>query len=237
MEGMIFAAGLGTRLRPLTDDRPKAMVEVGGKPLLEHVILKMQAAGVERIVVNIHHFAGMVERFLRERGYLERGVIISDESRELLDTGGGLLKARELFTPGEEVLIHNVDICSHLDLKALMAAHAGNYATLAVRKAVPGRGLRFNGEGVLKGWENSLTGERKIVDEGFYTSSAYSFCGIHIVSSEFLKNIERKGRFSIIDEYLSQARKHDIRMYPYEGLFMDLGTPEAVEAARKTVRM
>lgn len=232
MEGMIFAAGLGTRLRPLTDARPKAMVEVGGKPLLEHVILKMQAAGVERIVVNVHHFADLIKDFLKDNGYLEQGVVVSDESDELMDTGGGLLKARHLFTPGEDVLIHNVDICSRLDLKDLMAAHVGNYATLVVREAEPGRGLRFNRRGILKGWENSLTGEQKVVDSEFYNAQSYSFCGIHIVSSEFMKHMEGKGCFSIIDEYLAQAKKHEIRMYHYSGFFMDLGTPEAVMHAR-----
>lgn len=233
MEGMILAAGLGTRLRPLTNDRPKAMIEVGGMPLLEHVILKMKAVGINRIVVNTHYFADMVKSFLKDKGYLERGIVISDESDELMDTGGGLLKARPLFTPGEDVLIHNVDICSHLDLNDLITVHAGRYATLAVRESVPGRGLRFNGKGVLKGWENSLTGDQKVVDDEFYSAQSYSFCGIHVVSSDFMKHIEGKGCFSIIDEYLLQAKKHEIRMYNYRGFFMDLGTPEAVEQARK----
>lgn len=228
MEGMIFAAGLGTRLRPLTNERPKAMVEVGGKPLLEHVILKMKAAGVKRIVVNVHHFADMIKDFLKDKGYLEQHVYVSDESDELLDTGGGLLKARSLFTPGEDVLIHNVDIYSRLNLQTLIAAHVGHYATLVVRESVLGRGLRFNDEGLLKGWENSLTGEQKIVDDEFYTAQSYSFCGIHIVSSEFMKNIEGRGRFSIIDEYLAQAKKHNVRMFRYGDFFMDLGTPEAL---------
>ncbi len=233
MDGMIFAAGLGTRLRPLTDDRPKAMVEVGGKPLLEHVIQKMRKAGVERIVVNVHHFAGMIKDFLKDRGYLEQGIVVSDESDELMDTGGGLLKARPLFRPGEDVLIHNVDICSYLDLKDLMAAHAGHYVTLVVRESVPGRSLRFSDEGLLKGWENSLTGEQKVVDNEFYSALNYRFCGVHIVSSDFMKNMEGEGRFSIIDEYLSQAKKHEVRMYRYEDFFMDLGTPEAVMKARE----
>lgn len=145
MEGMIFAAGLGTRLRPLTDDRPKAMVEIGGKPLLEHVILKMRKAGVGRIVVNVHHFAEQIEEFLFKNHFLEEDVVISDERELLLDTGGGLLKARSLFTPGESVLIHNVDILSDLNLRQLIGFHQQNHyvATLVVRPSVPGRGLRL----------------------------------------------------------------------------------------------
>lgn len=230
LSGMIFAAGLGTRLRPLTNDRPKAMVELAGKPLLEHVILNMRQAGVGRIVVNVHHFAEQIEEFLDRHHYLEQDVVISDERDELLDTGGGLLKARSLFMPGEAVLIHNVDILSDLQLPHLIAYHQRHpaYATLAVRNSTPGRGLRFNKQGLLKGWENSITGEQKIVDPEFHISSNYSFCGIHIVSPDFLQNIIHRGAFSIIDEYIAQAREHALQMYFYDGPFLDLGTPAAL---------
>ena len=103
MEGMIFAAGLGTRLRPLTNNRPKAMVELMGKPLLEHVILKMRRAGVEKIVINVHHFADQIETFLKNRPDLNEQIVISDERDCLLDTGGGLLKATQYFTPGQDI--------------------------------------------------------------------------------------------------------------------------------------
>ena len=201
MNGMIFAAGLGTRLQPLTNDRPKALVEVAGKPLLEYVIRKMIAADVQRIVVN--------------------------------DTGGGLLKARELFCPGESVLIHNVDIFSDIDIPALLRFHRQNKgdATLVTRTGGKGRGLRFNREGMLKGWENKATGEQKPVDEEFWDSRNYAFCGVQVVSPEFLERMSGKGVFSIIDEYLSQARLHPILMYFYEGRFLDLGTPQAIAEA------
>lgn len=230
LNGLIFAAGLGTRLRPLTNDRPKAMVELAGKPLLEHVILKMRKAGVGRIVVNVHHFAEQIEEFLDRHHYLEQDVIISDERDKLLDTGGGLLKARPLFTPGESVLIHNVDILSDLNLPDLIDYHQRHhcYATLTVRPSTPGRGLRFNEQGILKGWENSLTGEQKIVDREFDISRNYSFCGIHIVSPDFLQNIIHRDVFSIIDEYIAQAREHALQMYFYDGPFLDLGTPAAL---------
>lgn len=239
MEGMIFAAGLGTRLRPLTNDRPKAMVELAGKPLLEHVILKMRDAGIGRIIVNVHHFADQIESFLRNRPELSEGIVVSDERNCLLDTGGGLLQAADLFTPGEDVLIHNVDIYTRMDLRSLFHWHKqnGNDATLVVRSSTPGRGLRFSADGLLKGWENSLTGECKVVDEGFGEARNYSFCGIHVVSPEFLRNMVYRGTFSIIDEYLAQAKFRAVKMYFYEGNFMDLGTPEAIAEAEKFLRI
>lgn len=237
MEGMIFAAGLGTRLRPLTNDRPKAMVQLAGKPLLEHVILKMRQAGIDKIVVNVHHFADQIESFLNDRPELRKGIVISDERECLLDTGGGLWKAAELFTPGEAVLIHNVDILSHIDLRALIRFHQQNQndATLVVRPPAPGRGLRFNSAGLLKGWENSLTGEQKIVDEDFQNARNYSFCGIHIVSPQLLQHMNHRGTFSIIDEYLAQAKSYALKMYFYGEYFMDLGTPEAIAEAEKRI--
>ena len=233
MEGMIFAAGLGTRLRPLTNDRPKAMVELAGKPLLEHVILKMRQAGIGRIVVNVHHFADQIEDFLNKHHYTNQDIVVSDERGELLDTGGGLWKARSLFTSGESVLIHNVDILSDIHLNQVTQWHRehGDYATLVMRDSTPGRGLRFNDQGLLKGWENDMTGEQKVVDEGFKEAQNYSFCGVHIVSARFLQNMVYQGCFSIIDEYLAQARFHPVKMFYYPGFFMDLGTPEAIAEA------
>lgn len=233
---MIFAAGLGTRLRPLTNDRPKALVGVGGKTLLERVILKMKAAGVRRVVVNVHHYADLVEHFLRENHNFDMDVVVSDERDCLLDTGGGLLKARELFLPGEPVLIHNVDILSDLDIQALMDFHRskGAYATLVVKPTMEDRVLKFNAAGILKGWENRRTGEQKIVDQSFYESSDYSFCGIHIVSPDYLQQMTYRGVFSIIDEYIAQAKRHDLPMFFHGGQFWDLGTPQAVgEAGRQ----
>lgn len=232
---MIFAAGLGTRLRPLTNDRPKALVELNGKPLLEHVILKMRRAGIGRIVVNVHHYAGLIENFLRDRDYFGMDIVVSDERECLLDTGGGLLKARELFHPGESVLIHNVDIISELDLNVLIRQYLDmhQYVTLVTRPSSGGRVLKFNSGGLLKGWENKQTGEQKVVDDDFYKAVDYSFCGIHIVSPDFLQNIACSGVFSIIDEYLFQAKKRQLFMYEYNGRFLDLGTPEAIAEAER----
>ena len=214
MNGMIFAAGLGTRLRPLTNDRPKALVELKGKTLLERVVERMREVQVERLVINIHHFADQVELFLKEKGDFGMDIVLSDERDELLDTGGGVLKARELFIPGEPVLIHNVDILTDLDLKALVCQHESREAY-----------------GILKGWENKRTGEQKIVDEGFYGATEFNYCGIQILSSEYLKHIIHQGVFSIIDEHLAQAKEHPIELFRHDGRCLDLGTPEAIKEA------
>ena len=230
MNGMIFAAGLGTRLRPLTNDRPKALVELKGKTLLERVIERMREVKVERLVINVHHFADLVESFLREKDNFGMDIVLSDEREELLDTGGGVLKARELFIPGKPVLIHNVDILTDLDLTALVRQHEEHdaYATLVVQQALADRVLKFH-RGLLKGWENKRTGEQKIVDNGFYGAKEFNYCGIQVLSPEYLKNIIHCHVFSIIDEHLAQAKEHPIELFRHDGLCFDLGTPEAIK--------
>lgn len=232
LNGMIFAAGLGTRLRPLTNDRPKALVELNGKTLLERVIGRMKEVGVERLVINIHHFADQVKTFLREHDNFGMDIVLSEERKELLDTGGGVLKARDLFIPGQPVLIHNVDILTDLDLNALIRQHEERdaYATLVVKPCLADRVLKFN-HGILKGWENKRTGEQKIVDEGFYRATEYNYCGIQILSPDYLKNIVLKGVFSIIDEHLTQAKDHPVELFQHDGFVLDLGTPEAIRKA------
>ncbi|WP_070807460.1 nucleotidyltransferase family protein [Gabonibacter massiliensis] len=233
MNGMIFAAGLGTRLRPLTNDRPKALVEINGRTLLERVIGKMRSAGVERLVINIHHYADQIETFLRIHNCFDMDIRLSDERELLLDTGGGVRKARELFIPEKAVLIHNVDIQTDVDLLELIAQHEDRkaYASLVVQKSEADRVLKFNREGILKGWENKKTGEQKIVDDDFYCSQEYNYCGIQILSPEYLDRMIHTGVFSIIDEHLEQARSYSLQMFLYEGRCLDLGTPEAIRQA------
>lgn len=229
LNGMIFAAGLGTRLRPLTNDRPKALVELQGITLLERVIRRMQRVGVDRLVINTHHFAGQVEAFLNSHDNFDMDILLSDERDELLDTGGGVLKARALFLPGAPVLIHNVDIISDMDLGALVRQHVEHraHATLVVKESLADRVLKFN-HGILKGWENKRTGEQKIVDDAFFGATEYNYCGIQILSPAYLENIILRGTFSIIDEHLAQARTHSIELFRHDGLVLDMGTPEAV---------
>ena len=179
---MIFAAGLGTRLLSETVAKPKALVDVGGKPLLQHAIEKIKAEGIDEIVVNVHHFSEQVISFIKENDF-GIPVHISDETEKLLDTGGGLKKAFGFFTEEEPVLVYNVDIISNMDISQLVAEHrkSGALATLAVRKRETQRYFKFDIEKRLVGWINKKTGETKVSNPGHFedaTEMAYS--GIHI---------------------------------------------------------
>ena len=158
-QAMIFAAGLGTRLKPLTDTMPKALVRVGGQPLLWHVIMKLKKAGYERIVVNVHHFASQITDYLAANDHFGLDIRISDETEALLETGGGIKKALPLFDPSEPILIHNVDILSNLDLNALPM----DAPLLVVSERKTKRYLMFDDEMRLHGWTNIETGTRSIM--------------------------------------------------------------------------
>ena len=156
-QAMIFAAGLGTRLKPLTDTMPKALVRVGGQPLLWHVIMKLKKAGYERMVVNVHHFANQIVDYLAAHDHFGLDIRISDETEALLETGGGIKKALPLFDPESPILIHNVDILSNLDLNALPM----DAPLLVVSERKTKRYLMFDDEMRLQGWTNIETGEVK----------------------------------------------------------------------------
>ena len=202
---MIFAAGLGTRLKPLTDTMPKALVPVGGKPLIEHVVEKLKVAGVERIVVNVHHFARQVVNYLQEHGNFGVNISISDESAKLLDTGGGLKKAAPLFMPDAPVLIHNVDILSNVDLVQFYEDSKCCDATLLVSERKTKRYLLFNDDMRLVGWTNIETGEVKSPYKDLNVSSCkmYAFSGIHVFSPRLFPLMDDfPDKFGIIDFYL-----------------------------------
>ena len=230
MNGMIFAAGLGTRLYPLTHDRPKALVELDGKPLLWWVIERMKMGGVSRLVINVHHFADQIASYLQEHDYFGMDIRLSDERDLLLDTGGGLRKARTLFLPGLPVLIHNVDIYTTQDLIPFIRQHAerGSYATLMVQRGGQERVLKFSREGILTGWENKKTGEQKKARAEFDCSEDTSFCGIQLLSADYCNHLIHGGVFSIIDEHLAQAKEHRLEAFFTNDCCWDLGTPEAL---------
>lgn len=219
MNAMIFAAGLGTRLRPLTNDRPKALVEVNGKTLLEHNILKLKAAGFDHIVVNVHHFGEQIIDFLNNHDNFGIDIKVSDERDLLLDTGGGLLKAMSLFEDQSPVLIHNVDIVSDVDLAASYRAHceaeakaSGNElaATLLINDRKTSRYLLFDQDRRLRGWTNITTGEVK----GEKAELMRAFSGIHIVSASiarYLKDYAKEAAFPIMSFYLWACDKTVIR--------------------------
>ena len=180
MKAMIFAAGLGTRLKPLTDSMPKALVPVGGQPLLQHLLLKMKAVGINDITINVHHFAQQIIDFIGANDSFGLNIHISDETDELLETGGGLRKALPQIGEDEPVLVHNVDILSNLDFQHLIAAHNPNDAvTLVVSQRNTSRYLLFDDNRRLCGWTNITTQQVKPegIDAGKYKPLAFS--GIH----------------------------------------------------------
>ena len=237
---MIFAAGLGTRLKPLTDHMPKALVPVSGKPMLEHVIEKLKAAGFDEIVINVHHFANQIIDFLKEKNNFGITIHISDETDFLLDTGGGIKKAAPYFD--EPFLIHNVDILSNTDLKALYNYHlqSGNDATLLVSPRQTTRYLLLNSDRRLCGWINKDTLQTK--PEGFIyqpnVQKEYAFSGIHIISPGLFKYMDEKwnGKFSIMDFYLQLCQEALIGGYTKEDLqLIDIGKPETLAKAEEYI--
>lgn len=244
MKAMIFAAGLGTRLRPLTDTMPKALVPVAGKPMLEHVIGKLKAAGYDELVVNIHHLGEQIVDFLTRNGNFGITIRISDEREALLDTGGGLARAASLLFPptepdlaGDCALVHNVDILSNCDLKRLMEHHrsSGAGATLLVSKRNTARYLLFDADGCLCGWVNKKTMETKPAgfryEEGKYRE--YAFSGIQVVDAAFCRQMPQ-GKYSVIDYYLSIASRREVCCYVQDDLrLMDIGKPETLEKAEE----
>ena len=235
---MIFAAGLGTRLKPLTDSMPKALVPVAGKPMLEHVIIKLKNAGFHEIVINVHHFADQIIHFLKEKDNFGITIHISDETDCLLDTGGGIKKASSFFTDGEPILIHNVDILSNMDLKGLYTYHqtSGNDATLLVSSRKTARYLLFNHENRLCGWINKDTHQTK--PENFIykpeEQKEYAFSGIHVISPTLFNYMgdDWSGKFSIMDFYLQNCSKARLGGYTTDNLqIIDIGKPETLEKA------
>lgn len=233
MKAMIFAAGLGTRLRPLTNDRPKALVEAGGMPLLEFAIRRLKYFGWETIVVNVHHFAEQIESFLARHQNFGLDIRISDERELLLETGGGLKKAAAHFQ-GESVLLYNADIVSDIDLKAFWDFHqAGDcLATLAVRNRDASRRLLFDEHQILSGWKNMKTGETKWCAEPLENPNLRAFSGIHIVGPELFTYLPEAQCFSIIDVYLEAGKTGRIQGYPHDAdIWVDAGKPSTLPLA------
>ncbi|MBI9036444.1 MAG: nucleotidyltransferase family protein [Bacteroidales bacterium] len=224
MEAMVFAAGLGTRLHPLTQFTPKAMVKLKGRPLIDHVIKRLVEAGVESIVVNVHHYAEQIIGFIESQDY-GVPVYISDERTQLLDTGGGLKFASKFFTGKQPILIHNVDVYSDIDFGKMLQYHQENdaIATLAVRSRETSRYLLFDDYFVLKGWENMKTGAVKLVSPD-HELNRFAFSGIHIVSPQIFEQMHDEGTFSIIDLYLKLVHQSKIQAFTHDDSFwMDIG--------------
>ena len=238
---MIFAAGLGTRLKPLTDHMPKALVPVAGKPMLEHVIGKLKSAGFDEIVINVHHFAHQIIDFLKAKDNFGIQIWISDESEELLDTGGGIKKAAPYFD--EPFLVHNADILSNIDLKAMYNYHltSSNDATLLVSPRKTVRYLLFDEGNRLQGWVNKDTLQTK--PEGFVyhpeVQKEYAFGGIHVISPTLFKYMGDgwTGKFSIMDFYPRTCHEAQLGGYVKEDLqLIDIGKPDTLAKAEDFIR-
>ncbi|MGA2852328.1 MAG: nucleotidyltransferase family protein [Terracidiphilus sp.] len=231
MKAMILAAGLGTRLRPLTDDKPKALVEVGGRTLLEICLERLRGFGVSEVIVNTHHFAEMVEAYLEANGNFGMRIEISREDA-LLDTGGGLKKAAWFFRDDEPLLVHNVDVMSSIDLGVMVGFHreCGALATLAVQERKSSRYLVFDENGVLCGRESGLVRSC----EG---TTALAFAGIHVVSPRIFLEMTEEGAFSIISAYLRLvgAGEKVVAFRADGSAWRDLGRPESVKAAEREI--
>ena len=243
MNALILAAGLGTRLGEYTSDRPKALVQVAGRTMLEHQLRHLQAAGFDRFVINIHHFAASVREFLEAHGNFGLDIRLSDETDLLLDTGGGIRKAMRLFDNDLPVLVHNVDIFSSVDLKALYRSHieSGADSTLLVAQRSTSRYLYFDAEGMLRGWSNEKTGQVRSpypdFDKAAFTPCAFQ--GIHVVSRTLLPLLDEvpEPRFSITDFYVDNAARLRLRSVLSDAKdWVDAGKPEALERASQIIK-
>ena len=248
---MIFAAGLGTRLKPITDHMPKAMVSVGGEPHIKHVIEKLKSAGTERIVVNVHHFATQITDYLKENNNFNTDIRISDESDKLLDTGGGIKKAQDLFDKEYPILIHNVDILSNVDLKRFYEAGISNSnidmesttvdAVLLVSERKTKRYLLFDNSMRLVGWTNIETGEVRspYPNLNHKDCKMYAFAGIHTISPRLFEMMDEDfpDKFGITDFYLKACKSHIIKGYVKEDLkLLDVGKLDTLKEAEDFVQ-
>jgi NDP-sugar pyrophosphorylase family protein len=239
---MILAAGLGTRLKPFTDKHPKALAMVNGKSLLQRNVEYLLSYGISDIIVNVHHFADQIIKAIHDNNGWGTNISISDETDEVLETGGGLLRAANYFKHEESWLVMNADILTNLDLHKLMVADETNalkaegdlVATLAVTDRVSSRNLIFNTAGTLCGWKNNTTGQEKWANPLRDPNSAVpkAFSGIQIIHASFLKEVQLSGKFSLIDAYLQLAQHFAIHYYDHsDGILLDVGKPESLEKA------
>lgn len=240
MRAMILAAGLGTRLRPLTDDRPKALVEINGRSLLEIALARLRSFGINDVIVNVHHFADKLVQHLQAHHNFGMNVSVSREE-ELLDTGGGLLKAAPFFLEGSEdepFVVHNVDVLSSINLSQMLQLHRERQAlaTLAVQHRDSSRQLLFDEQSRLCG-RKSHGGTPEMARPASHTK-ALAFCGVHIISPRIFAGIAEQGVFPIVPLYLRLASQGE-RITGFDAdqyYWRDLGTPESLEKAARDLR-
>lgn len=236
MQAMILAAGLGTRLKPLTDETPKALIEVDGRTLLEIAIRNLIYFNFNKIIINVHHHSEKVKRFI-ESNTFAADIIISDESDLLLDTGGGIKKALKYFD-NSPVLVHNVDIISNLNLSEFYNYHISDdsLASLVVSKRLSSRYLLFNNDNVLCGWEDVKKNEKIIVKESSHYEQL-AFNGIHIINPELIKKFPDEKVFSVIKAYLIAAAEDEINAYVCNDIkWLDVGKIDSLSKAEELIK-
>jgi mannose-1-phosphate guanylyltransferase len=238
MKAMVLAAGRGTRLRPLTNDRPKALVEVAGRTLLEISLTRLRGFGIREVIINVHHFAAMVESYLKANNNFGLRIEISREEEMLLDTGGGLKKASHFFQEGtgsdEPFMLHNVDVISNIDFGQMLKLHNAKegLATLALQDRDTSRYLLFNESLELCGRRAGRDGQPELV-RSVADPQALAFSGIHVISPRFLERMPEQGAFSIIDSYLRVAGEGEriLGFRADEYYWRDLGRVEHIAQA------
>ncbi|MBC8321433.1 MAG: NTP transferase domain-containing protein [Bacteroidetes bacterium] len=247
MKAIILAAGLGTRLKKITDNKPKALIEINGKTMLETVIQNLKNQGVYNFLINIHHLGQSIIDYLTENNNFGVNISISDERQLLLDTGGAILNAQKFISGNEPILVHNVDIISNINIQNLVASHKNDnsIATLCVRKRNSQRALLFNNSMHLIGWCNLGTNEFRWSTTPHKEFEMYAFSGIYIIEPEFIDHITLKGKFSIIDAWLEIVKNNTyspVRTGIISGyidkseIWHDLGTIEKINIAKQTSR-
>jgi len=235
MKAMILAAGLGTRLKPWTDQHPKALALVNGKSLLQRNIEYLQLSGIRDVIVNVHHFADQIIDAIQTNKGWGSTITISDETDAVLETGGGLKKVAWYFTETEDFVLMNVDILTDLNLQAMILQQkkANPLATLAVSNRPTSRFFLFTANHELCGWRNVKTGKEKVMQKETNLEQR-AFSGIHIINARIFPLITQEGKFSIVDIYLSLCNNHAIQYFDHSGSrFIDVGKPESVQLAEQ----
>ncbi len=238
MKAFILAAGVGSRLKALTYDKPKALVKFNNKTMLELLLDKLKSQGINNIVINIHHKGEMIIDYLKANNNFGLDIQISDERDELMNTGGALLKARNLLQGREPVLIHNVDIISATNIDNLYGYHSckKSMATLCVKERETSRYLMFDSDLQLKGWQNKKTGEQRFVNSVHKINYTLAYSGIYIIEPGFVDLIKQTGSFSIIESWLDIATNNRITGYIDPGEYwFDLGTKDRIDNAQNFI--
>ena len=239
MKAMIFAAGLGTRMKPLTYTMPKALVPVNGTPLLEIVIRRLMYFGIKDIIINVHYMAEQIEDFLAKKNNFDVNIVISDEREKVLETGGGLKKAQWFFDDKKPFLVCNTDILCDIDIHKLKAQHTENQsiATLAVQKRTTSRYLLFDEKNNLSGWLNTKSGEVKLSRNESKKLQMLAFSSFQILETKIFDYLPKdKDVFSTIDLFLAVSEKEIVKAYETTAKWLDVGTPQNILQAEELLK-